>query len=780
MKKNPTPLPVDDRIPELLRKLESNGVVVVSAPPGTGKSTRIPWACAQRFGATLTLEPRRAAARLLAHRVAHEQERAIGDEIGYRVRFENKAGPKTKLVYITEALLLKVLLGNPKLSGVNCVVIDEFHERSLPVDTSLAALKKLRGTRPDLKVVVMSATLNVGRLMEYLKGAASIEITSVQHPVSTHHASPRVHPTKNNAATLWAKSILDICHAAPKKNGVVFLPGRREISLLLGQLQGKTPHEVLPLHGGLSLSQQSDALSPRDQTPRLILSTNIAETSVTIPGLGFVIDSGWERQSRFDASLFIERLETVRISKSSQIQRSGRAGRLGPGTYHPLWLNSEEAGAPLEAEPDIARSNLEETFLLSQQLGLSLKDFFEEPPRAEWTRSLAAVNALNIPMEALSIPLPLRFACAFLHESRLLVRSAIAWMSLVFESPMAKGDLEILSSDRNFLRSDFVALCQQLQIPDAPPQAADLQAATACLLPWIKERVAIKRIDRQNIFILGSGRAAQLPQGPSSNKIESLLALGLTDPSNKSDGVIQAYSSLDLEQLKRTFRDEVRSSTRLELGSDGQLVAIEERMFLGSTLGPALRRKASQTEILGWIQKQKNRTRLILHANPEACQVMERIRFAEAMGAKDWAGALDDESLTIVFESYLQSGGRLEPLDVSAVFLDLLGFDGFERLKREFPKSVRIASGKDHKLNYDADHKKVVLSVRLQELLGQRDALVVGGKLNIPITLELLSPGYKPVQTTQDLSGFWVRSYPEIRGELMRRYPKHKWPIDPV
>jgi ATP-dependent helicase HrpB len=786
-----SPLPIDSHVPPVLAAVRSRGAVVLVAPPGAGKTTRVPPAlCAD--GPLILLQPRRVAARAIARRIASEQGWTLGDEVGWHVRFERRFSPHTRLLVATEGILTARLQADPLLTGFRTVVLDEFHERSLHADLALALAKQAAGARGDLRIVVMSATLDAAAVAEFLGGCPVLEVAWRPHAVDVSHA-----PGIDAAAAVRT------CLGRDAGSVLCFLPGAGEIRRCAEALADLPPAgvEVLPLHGSLPADEQDAAVAP-SRARRVVLATNVAETSLTVAGVTDVVDSGLHKVLRYDAGKGIDRLETERISLDAAEQRAGRAGRTGPGRVVRLWDPRERLR--LHREPDVRRVDLAGPVLEVLAWGGDPLTFewFEPPPR----EALEAALGLLVRLGALDarrltplgeamhrVPLHPRLArvllaaggsrraaqaCAVLSERvpyrpashatpsdvldlidrglpPALARTAAEIERLIGEIRLG-GATPPLLQPRAASEAEFTSAERAGGLGGATQHPPDQQDNTLCrgLLAGYPDRVARRREAGSPRLLLSSGTGAVL--GPESGVREPELLLALDVALGNAPGAearVRLASGLERDWLQPTHSD---VEHRFEPSS--RAVRAVARDWYGAILlaeRPAPLDPDRAAEVLVAEAQQRG-------FGTEGDAVLRRLRFAGLN--------LDVAEL---LRGACAGRTRLPDLDLAG----LLPPGTRQELARLAPEAIPVPSGRQARLEYREDGS-VLASVKLQELFGLAETPRVGPRRE-PVLLELLAPNGRPVQTTRDLRGFWERTYPEVRKELRGRYPRHPWPEDP-
>ncbi len=745
------PLPIDAFVARIVAAVRERGAAVVIAAPGAGKTTRVPPALVAD-GPLILLQPRRVAARSLARRIALEQGWTLGEEVGWQVRYERRFSARTRLLVATEGILTARLQADPLLDGFRTVVLDEFHERSLHGDVALALARQAARARGDLRIVVMSATLDAGRVADFLGGCPVVDIPGRTHPVEIAYA-----PGRDVAGALRELAGRDGGHV------LAFLPGAAEIrraQSALADLDGRG-FRVLPLHGSLAADDQDRALQPSRER-KLILATNVAETSLTVDGVTDVVDAGLHKVLRYDAEKGIDRLDTERISRDSAEQRAGRAGRTGRGRALRLW-DARDRLRP-HREPEIARVDLAGPILDVLAWGGDPISFewFEPPPTASIESALELLGRLGALREGRLTPtgdalrrLPLHprlgrvllatggsdeaaLACALLSE-RVAWRPATETTDCDVQALLGRADLP----------QGALRVAKEIASEARRSGAAEGYELRRALLLGFPDRVARRREPGQPRLLLASGTGAVLGAESGVREGEYLACLDVAG--GEREARVRIASRVEREWLEPTSRE-------VQHRLDGDRVRAVERDLYGVLLLAERPLAPDPMEC----------ERLLVGAvrergfGPEGESVQRRLRFAGL-----------EVDLPLLVEAALQ--GRTE-----LPRLDLLGFlpQATRRdLERLAPESLAVPSGRSARLEYRDDGTPVA-AVKLQELFGLAESPRLGPRRE-PVLLELLAPNGRPVQTTRDLRSFWERTYPEVRKELRGRYPRHPWPEDP-
>lgn len=770
-----TPLPIDAHLGEIVERVRRHRAAVVVAPPGSGKTTRVPPALAVD-GAVIVLEPRRIAARAIARRLAVENGWTLGREAGWHVRFDRREGPDTRVLVATEGILTARLQSDPLLSAFRTVVLDEFHERSVHADLALALARAAWDARDDLRLVVMSATIDPEPVADFLGGAPVIRAEGALHPVALEHA-PR---------TSLADAVADAFARGPG-HVLVFLPGAPEIRRAAGDLArfgSLAGVPVLPLHGSLDADAQDAAIAPSERR-KIVLATNVAETSLTVEGVGAVVDSGLRKVSRYDPATGLDRLETERVSRDAADQRSGRAGRTGPGRAIRLW-DPRDLLRPYR-QPEIERVDLAGPLLDVLAWGGDPRTFrwFEAPPAERIDAGLAllerlgaaargAITPLGVALRRL--PLPPRLARVLVAAGGSpLAAAACAALSERFvpagPCPAAASDV-LVRADRlreappHVRRAAEEIAAAYRRVASEPEHGAavrDVAVAGAtveetvlrALLAGFPDRLAKRRAARSRELVLASGGGAVLDRASAVHGGEILLALDVGAP-GRGAGPAALVRAASLVRRSWLPPGRVRVEHRYDPAARTvRAVAVESVDGLVVAERPAPADPEAALPLL---------VAAALAEGPgeEAAAVLRRLRFAGI--------EIDERALV---EAACAGRTALPAIDPRAH----LDAEARRTLDRLAPATLRLPSGRAARLAY-RDDGAVVASVKLQELFGLADTPRVGPRRE-PVLFELLAPNGRPVQTTRDLRSFWETTYPEVRRELRGRYPKHPWPEDP-
>ncbi len=816
MPKLPDPLPIDSALPVLREALGHAGAAVLQAPPGAGKTTRVPlallgepWLGDRRI---VMLEPRRLAARAAAARMAETVGQMPGETVGYRIRHDSRVGPRTRVEVVTEGVLTRMLQSDPALEKVGLVIFDEFHERSLHADLGLALTLQSRAiVRPDLRVLVMSATLEGAPVARLLGDAPVVTSEGRSYPVATHHLPPRPG-TRIEAAVASA-----IRQALAEQSGDVlaFLPGAAEIRRTQVMLDDVAA-DVIPLHGTLPRELQDRALRPGDAGRRkVVLATSIAETSLTIDGVGVVVDGGQARVPRYSPRTGMTRLVTVRVARASADQRRGRAGRQAPGACYRLWSSGEEATllprmAPEILEADLAPLALELALAGADPADLGWLDPPPAPALGEARRLLVHLGALDVrwritehgrriarfSLHPRLAHMVLRgreggagdLACdlaALLTERDVLRRAAdIGDPDLGLRIEILRGSSHRADVDRDALRRARAeaGMCKAAAGHGSPASDTERPSAGLLLAFAFPDRIGQRRAGTTGRFLLRNGVGAFVEAAALSRE-EYLVAAELDGKPTES----RIYLALPLsrEELETHFANDITREDVLAWDSTARAVTARRRRRLGAIVleesalanaDPA----AVAAAMLDGIRREGVER---LPWTEEARRMRSRLAFMRHLDPA-WP-EVGDEALTRTLDVWLAprlSGIRrwtdLERLDLGEALLDLVSWAQRASLDEWAPTHVQVPSGSRILVDY-GDPTAPVLAVRLQEMFGQASTPTVG-RGRVPVTLHLLSPARRPVQVTRDLAGFWRTTYFEVRKDLKGRYPRHPWPDDPL
>ena len=798
-------LPAYSIAEEVNKALGNHSSVVITAPPGAGKSTVLPLTILEGMkGKGIVLEPRRLAARQIAERMASLLDENVGETVGYRMRFETKGSPRTRLEVITEGILTRMLVSDPTLDGVDFVIFDEFHERSLASDTALALVREAQNLiRPDLKIIIMSATIDASSICTVL-GAKLIESEGRMFPVTPIYIAPEhAIPTTDEVARL-------IIRAQREQEGdiLVFLPGEAEIRRVAEALPNDST--IMPLYSRLSPSEQRAAIAPSpDGKRKTVLATSIAETSLTIEGVRVVIDSGLCRTMIFDKRNGMSHLETVRISRDMATQRMGRAGRLSEGVCYRMWAQSAEHGMQECRRPEILDADLSSLVLDITAWGandIEALPWLTLPPRGNVFQAQALLESLGAIRNGSITEIGKRMSRIPCHPriSRILV---------------ADDNLKSLACDIAALLEEKDPLSHLTDDSDIFTRITNLRQARANgnLGHW-------SRIARISSEYCRMAHCKEDNTIPSQDEIGTLLALAYPERVGMALSTPGHFRLSSGDNALVDINDTLSASKWIAVAS---LNAASGRIFLASPISKeALLLLSYDHTTVQWdsrteriiAQRQKRIGNLVVDSHdiqsPDRAQIIEAVckavaksgvsllDFSDSVTAlqrrietvKNWHPELSlpdtsTERLLATTDEWLpfyleQVSGTIDKktlrsLDLSAIILGMLTYEQQLSLDRLAPTHITVPTGSRIRIDYRQGAEAPVVSVRLQECFGLTDTPTVNdGKQ--PLLMELLSPGFKPVQLTKDLRSFWQETYFEVRKELRRRYPKHSWPDDPL
>lgn len=794
-------LPVASILPELLHALQQSPQVLLNAPTGAGKSTWLPLQILREGsinGRILLLEPRRLAARNVAQRLAELLGEKPGETVGYRMRAETCVGPATQLEVVTEGILTRMIQHDPELSGVGLVILDEFHERSLQADLALALLLDVQqGLRDDLKLLIMSATLDNDKLQRLLPDAPVVISEGRAFPVERRYQSLPAHQRFDEAVAMATAELLR--HESGSL--LLFLPGVGEIQRVQNHLAERVADDVLlcPLYGALPLSEQRQAILPAPSGKRkVVLATNIAETSLTIEGIRLVVDSAQERVARFDVRSGLTRLITQRISQASMTQRAGRAGRLEPGVCVHLLAKDQAERAAAQSEAEILQSDLSSLLLELLQWGCndpSQLSWLDTPPAV----NLAAARRLLTQLGALAderLTAKGQKMAALGNDPRLAAMlvaadsdaevATAARLAAILEEPPRGGSGDLMQA---FTRSQgqwqqrSQQLCKRLNRRAGLP---DSDAIPALLAQGFPDRIARRR-GQEGRYQLANGMGAMLDADDALNRHEWLIAPLLLQGNASPDARILQACALDIDALVARCPQLIQQSDTIEWDdTQGTLKALRRSQVGQLTLSVRPLAKPSEEELhRAMLTGIREKGLSVLNWTNEAEQLRLRLQCAARWLPEDAWPAVDDVSLLEALESWLlphMSGVHslrgLKSLDVHQALLEWLPWSLRQRLVSLLPTHYTVPTGSRIAIRYD-DENPPALAVRMQEMFGEASTPTIA-EGRVALVLELLSPAQRPLQITRDLSAFWQGAYREVQKEMKGRYPKHVWPDDPA
>jgi ATP-dependent helicase HrpB len=772
-------LPIDDLLPAIIESLRVCPNLVIEAPPGAGKTTRVPPALlALVSGQVLVLEPRRLAVRLAARRVAEERGERLGETVGYQVRFEEVAGANTRLRFLTEGILSRRLISDPQLAGVDAVVLDEFHERHLESDLALALLRRLQSTRrPHLRLIVMSATLDTGPVARYLGGCPVLRSEGRLFDLSVTHQPYSALPLEKQVSgaienLLTEKYIGDI---------LVFLPGASEIRRAARECEPLASQRnllVLPLHGDLTPAEQDRAVSQATQQ-KVILSTNVAESSITIEGVTAVIDSGLARIASDSPWTGLPTLEVRRISKASATQRAGRAARTAPGRVVRLYTLEDFQRRPDHDAPEITRRELSELCLHLRAMGIAHPSelaWIERPPDAAMARAEELLERLGASGEKAR-----RMARYPLHPrlARLVIEAVERGTGIegcaaaaVLSAGARSESCDLLHLVDSQMDSRTKQHFEQIRRIVRPPkqQKHDSPALPLSILAAFPDRVARRRKEKE--LLLASGGSAKLA---CDARADFLVAVDIEDRSEHALPLVRLYCAIEPAWLVDLFPNRVRERAGVEWNRTAERVEAVSALIYDDLVIEETRGGAPDPDKAGDLLAERAIEAGIEHFvdRDELDQFLARMAFASDHAA---IPKIDVESAFRTLCSGLKSFSELKA--AAQTLIPTLEQHAQSQLLNEVaPSRIRLPGGRQTPVHYDAGKPPWIAS-RLQDFFGMRETpRIASGQ--VPLVVHLLAPNQRPVQTTTDLAGFWQRLYPQVRRELSRRYPKHAWPEDP-
>jgi ATP-dependent helicase HrpB len=768
-------LPVDAILPEIVASLQHTPNLVIELPPGAGKTTRVPPAILGLVsGEVIVLEPRRIAARMAARRVAWEMGEEVGGVVGYQVRFEERIGPRTRMRFVTEGILARRLLTDPILKGVDAVVLDEFHERHLDSDLVLALLKRLQRSRPELRIIVMSATLDVAPIARFLGDCPELRSEGRLFDLSIRHL-----PYSNDPLYIQVTKAVELLNSEQHSGNILaFLPGVVEIRRTMRECQAIAHRNglvVLPLHGDLSPAEQDRAVLPAVER-KLILATNVAESSVTVEGVTAVIDTGLARIATYSPWTGLPTLQVARVSKASAIQRAGRAGRTGPGHVVRLYTEEDYLLRREYDTPEIARSDLSQLVLTLRAMGI------EHPHELDWLEAplAEAIQSAELLLDRIGadgelaqrlarFPLPPRL-------SRILIEAlgrgvgedgcrAAAMLGLGARSE--KSDLlaamDLLQDSRRRQHTE-----QLLKMARPPKQSRhDDEALLLSVLTGCSDRVARRRAGNQ--VLLSTGISAEVAGEPPP--YEFMVAIDAEDRRENPLPLIRMTARIEPEWLLDLFPDRIEERSNVVWNRVAERVERVNALLYDNLVIEESRGAASDAEAADLLAQKALEVGIDRFVEKDTLEsFLARLTFA-GFERPDIPGALHDLCLG------LKSFGDLR--SVSKSLMPMLEEKLNIRILNEVaPLTIRLKNGRQLKVHYEQGRPPWASS-RLQDFFGMEETPQIGPD-KTPLVIHLLAPNHRAVQTTTDLSGFWQRLYPQVRRELMRRYPRHAWPERPT
>ncbi|MFL1404805.1 ATP-dependent helicase HrpB [Marinobacter sp. M1N3S26] len=812
-------LPIDQVLPELTATLESQTTVLLQAPPGAGKTTRVPvalldapWRQGRRI---LMLEPRRLAARSAARFMARQLGEKPGQTVGYRTRLDTRVSAQTVIEVVTEGILTRMIQSDPLLDDYAAVLFDEFHERSLQADLGLALVRESQQVlRPDLRVVVMSATLDTTPLARMLDDAPVISSEGRAFPVAVIHCPPSTPAGRAPRVTDQVASVIREVLTTETGSILVFLPGAGEIRQVERLIRPNLPADVhlAPLYGNLRGDEQDRAIRPvLDGERKIVLATAIAETSLTIEGVRVVIDAGQARRAVFDPNSGMTRLETGRVSKAAAEQRKGRAGRVEPGVCYRLWSESDQHGLAAFTPPEILEADLAPLALELAQWGALRPedlDWLDPPPAAHWNQAVALLQWLDLlnpdgtitdhgrnaralgihPRLAhmvlkgreLGYPQSAARLAALLGERDLLGPGAGA--DIGYRLQVLGGEYRTPNLDRN--RLDAIRRSAARLLPDANERDVDdsLPAGRLLALAY-PDRVGLRRSGDASRYQLSNGRGASLSDEDVLGQQSWIVAADLDGRAREAR--IYLAAATDRATLEADLADHIQTSDEATWDDARGTVVARRVTRLGALVltEKALPEPGPEQIQLGLLTAVRQKGIDSLPWNEAAREWQARVTFMRSLEPDQWP-EVSDSALMATLEQWLApflAGVRnwkaLQRIPLLDALQSLLPWDRQQTLKRELPTSLEIPTGQQVRLDYTAENGPV-LAAKLQALFGWTETpRLAGGR--VPVVIHLLSPAQRPLAVTADLANFWREVYPEVRKEMRGRYPKHPWPEDP-
>ena len=805
-----TPLPIDAVLDALSGTLERSNTAVLVAPPGAGKTTRVPlalrdapWVGDRKI---IVLEPRRIAARASAERMAKSLGERAGETVGYRVRFGSKVSRATRIEVVTEGIFTRQILDDPELTGIAAVLFDEFHERSLDADLGLALARDAQqGLREDLRILVMSATLDGARVARLLGDAPVVESEGRAFPVETRYVGRKPDaPVERQMAETIASAL-----RADAGSVLAFLPGAAEIrrtQTMLAERVHDASVEIVPLFGALDAAVQDRAISPAPKGGRkVVLVTSIAETSLTIEGVRIVVDSGLARVPRYEPDIGLTRLETVRASRAAVDQRRGRAGRTEPGVCYRLWDEPQTASLAAHTQPEILSADLSSLVLDLAQWGVSdpaTLSFLDPPPQPAWKEARDLLNELGAldgdgrltdeGRRLRALALPPRLARMIVDAADHGAAAQAADIAAILTERGLGGDSVDLEVRLDQFRRDRSARAQSArdlarrwaqQVATSPSLHDDGELTTGLMLAFaFPDRVARNR--GNGSFLLANGRGAAVEQTSSLARVPYIAVGELTGTA--ANGRILLAAPLAIEDIERHFAAHIEAKDEVSFDRDAMTLRARRRRKLHAiTLADAPVALTPSEETAHVFADGISAVGLDrLPWSKAAKQWRDRVMFLRKAEGDSWPD-LSDTGLIERRDDWLvplladkTALKDISPGDVSDAVMALLPWDLRARLDREAPTHFEAPTGTMLAIDYEAEQGPTI-AVRLQELFGlnTHPSIARGA---IPLVLELLSPAQRSVQVTRDLPGFWRGSYAAVRSDLRGRYPRHPWPDDPA
>jgi ATP-dependent helicase HrpB len=790
------PLPIDDALPALRAAIAAHGMAVLQAPPGAGKTTRVPLdllASGLIRGRIVMLEPRRLAARAASERMATSLGEPLGQTVGYRIRGEAKVSRATRIEVVTEGILTRMIQSDPDLPGIGCLIFDEFHERSLNADLGLALALEIRGAlRDDLALIVMSATLDATPVAALMGGAPLVTSAGRAFPVDTRWLPRAIDPSQRFEAAmagLIRQALADI----PEGGLLAFLPGEGEIRRVASMLAGLPGCTVLPLFGAMEFAAQRAALGPVAGR-RVVLATSIAETSLTLPDITVVVDGGQSRRARFDPNSGMSRLVTERVTRAEAEQRRGRAGRVAPGTCYRLWTRGEEGALAAYPPAEIEAADLTGLALELALWGGDALPFLTPPPAGPMAEARALLTGLGALKDGritdhgrtlAALPLHPRLA----HMLALSGPEAATLAALLAERDPLRGappDLSLrlraIADPRRFeadhpwplnrpvierIRDEARRLARG---PKGPTRSPAEMAALA-----YPDRIGLRRKGDAPRWVLSGGKGAAMPAGTPLASARLIVATDLDGDAREA--TIRQAIALSETELRTLYADQIVWRDTCDWSKrEGRILSRRQEVFGALVLDDrpwdAPPEAMARAAVEGLRQTG-------LYWTHSARRLRARIALARSTGWPEVTDAalLDNPAWALPYLTRIRTEADLKSLDLTEALKSLLTWDQQADLDRLVP--AHFTTPLDRRIPIDYDDARPGIEVRLQEMFGVTTHPVVGAG-RLPLRVTLLSPAQKTIQVTMDIPGFWKSSYADVRKDMRGQYPRHPWPEDPT
>lgn len=808
-------LPIEEVIPSLLTALQNSQQIVLKAPPGAGKSTRLPLALLQSGavdGKIIMLEPRRLAARNIARYLAKQLGEKVGHTVGFRMRGENKTSQHTRLEIVTEGVMTRMLQSDPELSGVGLLIFDEFHERSIHADTALAFSLDVQDTlRDDLSIIVMSATLDMDALTSLLPSAQYLESKGRCFAVEHRYITPSVNERLSSAVAKQVRQLL----TQEQGSILVFLPGVADIKHVASALSDLTTDvDISPLYGQLDQKAQQRAILPVGKGRRkVVLATNIAETSLTIEGIRVVVDCGLERAAHFDLNTGITKLETRKIAQSSAIQRAGRAGRLEPGICVHLYSQESYGRMVKSPLPDILKTDLSPFMLELAQWGikdLSALPLLDLPTKASISQARTLLVTLGLldtvgqlttmGKEAQRLGCEPRYCAILLNAlnwGEQALQTALHLIPLLEEPYRAERNVDLLEQFNLSLSSSFKGDSKQQQRAqrrryfaakmniDLQPERIERDWLGVLLATGYPDRIALPK-GECGFFQLANGHGAMIDDDQSLAHSSAIVAIDLLKGQHSRSRIFLAQQC-SISTLQQRVPQLFSTVKWVDWDESKNAVISELRLMLGKIVISTQRVTESDNKLINHAMLTMIRRKGVSSLNwNKACHsLLSRARCAhEWLDECNWP-LMSDDALLDDLEQWLlpymldiKSSKGLNSINLLEALKTRMGWDLMKVLDKQLPTQFLLPTGSHTTILYQ-EGRSPQISVRMQEMFGEQASPTVANQ-RVKVTCELLSPARRPLQITQDLSGFWAGSYKEVQKEMKGRYPKHVWPDDPA